>query len=207
MHHDRHICIDNIPFPCMHSFDSSISPQKRAYSQSLTKLPYTWTFDSADLLKELGNICMKAQPPDYSKAILLYTEALAVDENNHLVLGNRSLANYKLGKFEDALTDAERAVCIAPKWAIDKRLCNLVSIIYEWTKGYLRKCAALDSLKRYEEVFEVAQNRFQLMHSPVSGVCFPVDQGLPFKFSQFNCEVPVPTGGLILSPLYFSGPL
>lgn len=147
------------------------------------------SLSKAEELKELGNICMKAQLPDYNKAILLYTEALAVDENNHLVLGNRSLANYKLGKFEDALTDAERAVCIAPKWA----------------KGYLRKCAALASLKRYEEVFEVAQNGFQLMHS--TALCqefvFQWIKACHSHFSQFNCEVPAPTGGLILSPLYF----
>lgn len=143
----------------------------------------------AEELKELGNSCMKAQPPDYEEAISLYTKALAIDENNHVVFSNRSLAYCKLGKFEDALADAEKAVCIAPKWA----------------KGYLRKCVALTSLDRHQEVFEVAQSGFQLMHSTAMCQEF-VSQWLKACnscFSQLNYQIPVPTGGLILSPRYF----
>ena len=147
------------------------------------------SLSKSEELKELGNACMKAQSPDYNKAILFYTKALVVDENNHVVLSNRSLAYYKLNMFEDALADAEKAVRIAPEWA----------------KGYLRKCVALTSLNRSEDVFETAQSGFQLMHSTAICKEFVLQwlKACQSCFSQLNYQVPVPTGGLILSPLYF----
>ena len=100
-------------------------------------------------LKEHGNSFMKCTPPDYDKAIAAYTEALSIDANSHTVLSNRSLAYFKLGKYQDALKDAERAVIALPKWP----------------KGYLRKCSALNALQKSHEAQIVAQQGFLLMHS------------------------------------------
>lgn len=100
-------------------------------------------------LKERGNSFMKSTPPDYHKAISAYTEALNVDAHCHTVLSNRSLAYYKLEKYQEALMDAEKAVIASPKWP----------------KGYLRKCSALNALQRSHEAQQVAQQGFVLMHS------------------------------------------
>jgi hypothetical protein len=100
-------------------------------------------------LKECGNKYMKANPPDYNRAIEAYTKALSIDKNASTVLANRSLAFYKLHKYKEALEDGEKAISASPKWP----------------KGYLRKCSALNALKRSHEAQQVAQEGFLLMHS------------------------------------------
>lgn len=100
-------------------------------------------------LKERGNGHMKSKPPDYGKAIAAYTEALSIDANSHMILSNRSLAYFKLKRYDDALADAERAVSASPKWP----------------KGILRKCCALNALQKSQEAQEAAQQGFILMHS------------------------------------------
>lgn len=105
--------------------------------------------DKVERLKECGNEYMKSQPPDFNKAITAYTEALDIDANCHTVLSNRSLAFFKLCKYEEALEDAERTIHASPKWP----------------KGYLRKCYALSALERNQDVQQTAQQGFLLMHS------------------------------------------
>lgn len=100
-------------------------------------------------LKNTGNHYVVSKPPQYEKAVEAYTEALLIDPAHHVVLSNRSLAYYKLENHGDALADAERAISVCPKWA----------------KGYLRKCAALNMLKRYTEAQASAESGFQLTHS------------------------------------------
>ena len=100
-------------------------------------------------LKNTGNKYVTSKPPQYEKAIEMYTEALSITPTHHTILSNRSLAYYKLGKYEDALADAEKAIFLSPNWA----------------KGYLRKCAALNMLKRSRDAQAVAEKGFQLMHS------------------------------------------
>ena len=78
-----------------------------------------------------------------------YTEALSHDPTHHAVLSNRSLAYYKLGQYENALLDAEKAVSASPSWA----------------KGYLRTCAALNMLQKHTDAQAVAEMGFRLMHS------------------------------------------
>ena len=56
--------------------------------------------------------------------------AIRMDKKNHVLFSNRSAARCGLGKFEEALEDAERCVKLAPKWG----------------KGYGRKGAALTGL-------------------------------------------------------------
>lgn len=102
-----------------------------------------------ECLKNVGNQYITSKPPQYEKAIEAYTNALSIDPNHHAVLSNRSLAYYKLVKYEEALADADKAICVSPKWA----------------KGYLRKCAALNALRRSREAQTVSEVGFQLMHS------------------------------------------
>ena len=56
--------------------------------------------------------------------------AIRMDKTNHVLFSNRSAARCGLGRFEEALADAERCVRMAPKWG----------------KGYGRKGAALTGL-------------------------------------------------------------
>ena len=104
-------------------------------------------------LKALGNQYILSKPPQYEKAIEAYSKALSLDPTHHTILSNRSLAHFKLSKYEKALEDAEKAVLSCPTWA----------------KGYLRKCAALNMLKRYCEAQEAAEAGYRLMHS--TGLC------------------------------------
>ena len=105
--------------------------------------------DQVEKLKELGNGFMRYSQPDFSKAIAAYTEALAINESCHTVLANRSLAFFQLQKYDEALEDAEKAIKVIPNWP----------------KGYVRKCAALNALKRNKEAQQTAQQGFLLMHS------------------------------------------
>ena len=64
---------------------------------------------------------------DYLKAVKQFTMAIRMDKQNHVLFSNRSASYAALGKYEEALADAERCVRLAPKWG----------------KGYGRKGAAL----------------------------------------------------------------
>ena len=78
--------------------------------------------------KRKGNAAFAAG--EYSKAVKQFTMAIRMDKTNHVLFSNRSAAHAGLGKYEDALADAERCVRMMPKWG----------------KGYGRKGAALIGL-------------------------------------------------------------
>lgn len=84
-------------------------------------------------LKERGNNALTAG--NFDEAISLYTEAINLDDKNHVLLSNRSAAYAKAEKFEDALKDAEKTIEVNPTWA----------------KGYSRKGAALMAMQNYSE--------------------------------------------------------
>lgn len=88
---------------------------------------------SATDLKNKGNQFL--QEGKFEDAVKCYTSAIEQDPKNHVLYSNRSAAYAKLGKFEDALKDAEECVKLNDSWA----------------KGYTRKGAALEFLKRYPE--------------------------------------------------------
>jgi len=107
--------------------------------------------DQASLLKDQGNAALSAGNLD--EAVRLYTEAVALDPENHVLYSNRSAAFAKAGKYSEALKDAEKTVAIKPNWG----------------KGYSRKGAALSYLgrdleaqKAYEEGLNHDPNNEQL---------------------------------------------
>eukprot|EP01097_Dermamoeba_algensis_P007948 TRINITY_DN512_c0_g1_i5.p1 TRINITY_DN512_c0_g1~~TRINITY_DN512_c0_g1_i5.p1 ORF type:complete len:289 (-),score=47.90 TRINITY_DN512_c0_g1_i5:782-1648(-) len=94
-------------------------------------------------LKEKANT--RYAERDYVSAIDLYTEALTLAHNSEmgptiiaLLYSNRAAARCWIKAYTEALSDAEKALELRP----------------EWTKGYLRKAAALTSLKRFSEAKE-----------------------------------------------------
>ena len=92
-------------------------------------------------LKTEGN--EEFQQQHYDKAIALYTEAIALEPENHTLYSNRSAA-YKLsGDFQMALEDADKCIELQPQWA----------------KGYVRKgtvFAQQNQLEDAETVYQLA---------------------------------------------------
>lgn len=62
--------------------------------------------------KEQGNVAYKAG--QYSEAVHLYTQAVDEEPTNAMFLNNRSMAYFQLGKYQEALMDAQRANLLAP---------------------------------------------------------------------------------------------
>ncbi|CAL4128548.1 unnamed protein product, partial [Meganyctiphanes norvegica] len=56
------------------------------------------------------------QAGDFETAVALYTEAIALDPQNHILYSNRSAAHIKLKHFARALQDAIKARELNPKW-------------------------------------------------------------------------------------------
>ena len=68
----------------------------------------------ANQLKTEGNTALKDDRPD--EAIRLYSEAIDLDPDNHILHSNRSAAYAKTAKYDLALKDAERTVELKPNW-------------------------------------------------------------------------------------------
>jgi stress-induced-phosphoprotein 1 len=71
----------------------------------------------------------------FEEAIQHFTDAIAVDPNNHVLYSNRSACFSSLMRYQEALDDAEK----------------VVSIKSDWAKGYSRKGAALHGLRRFDD--------------------------------------------------------
>jgi serine/threonine-protein phosphatase 5 len=93
--------------------------------------------DDLNLIKAKGNdFFVKG---DFFNAEQTYTQALEMfDQNNVLLLTNRSAARLGLDNYIGALEDADKAVSLDPKW----------------TKAYFRKATALEKLNRPKEAYE-----------------------------------------------------
>lgn len=99
----------------------------------------------AEDLKKKGNEYLKNK--DFDKAIEYYTEAIKLNDKNHVFYSNRSAAYLSKGWSDSALKDADKCIEIKP----------------DWPKGYGRKGAALHGLKRYDDaikIYETALEKF-----------------------------------------------
>jgi stress-induced-phosphoprotein 1 len=74
--------------------------------------------------KDQGNEAFKQK--DYNAAIEFYSKALENTPTDHTIIGNRAAAFHNLGKYQEALTDAEKCIEIKP----------------DWSKGFQRKAMA-----------------------------------------------------------------
>ena len=86
----------------------------------------------ANLLKDQGNDLFQAGRTQ--EAIVVYSQAISLDPDNHVFYSNRCAAYMKDDSKSKALHDAEKCVKLAPTWS----------------KGYIRLGAAQQSLKRFE---------------------------------------------------------
>ncbi|KAM7419796.1 hypothetical protein PAMA_016746 [Pampus argenteus] len=80
----------------------------------------------------------------YSQAVDMFTEAICCDPKDHRFYGNRSSCYCCLEQYSSALTDAQRAIQLAP----------------DWPMGYCHKACALMGLK--ELGFEEEQSKLLL---------------------------------------------
>ncbi|XP_030126325.4 tetratricopeptide repeat protein 31 isoform X3 [Taeniopygia guttata] len=76
-----------------------------------------------------------AQMGQHTEAVWAFTVALELNPREHRFLGNRSYCLEKLGRYEEALADAEAALALRPGWP----------------KGSFRKGKALRGLQLYAE--------------------------------------------------------
>lgn len=98
----------------------------------------------ANSLKDEANDAF--QKGEVEKSIGLYTQAIEIDPDNHVLYSNRSAAYMKQDSKSKALKDAERCVELAP----------------EWTKGYNRLGVAQQSLKRFDAAMDSFKKGLQL---------------------------------------------
>ncbi|NXY04463.1 TTC31 protein, partial [Pteruthius melanotis] len=82
-----------------------------------------------------GHGIAAAQVGQHTEAVHAFTVALELNPREHRLLGNRSYCLEKLGRYEEALADAEAALVLRPGWP----------------KGSFRKGKALRGLQRYAE--------------------------------------------------------
>jgi len=82
-------------------------------------------------LKTRGNAAFKVR--QLPTAVTLYSKALEHDPKAHAIFGNRSMSQLAMGKFEEALEDADAAIAISEEWA----------------KGHFRRAKALTALDRH----------------------------------------------------------
>ena len=141
---------------------------------------------SFDELKEKGNNFIKEKR--YQDALECYTSALELRPTEHTIFSNRSLAYLRVGRLEDAFSDA----------------CRCVEICPEFARGYMRKAVALNMLQRYEEAQKVSVTGYMLRGSDsISKEC--ISQWLTatrMLFDDFYKGGGLPTGTVILSAAY-----
>lgn len=90
----------------------------------------------ANLLKDQGNELFQAGKTQ--EAILIYSQAINLDPDNHVFYSNRCAAYMKSDSKSKALHDAEKCITLAPAWS----------------KGYIRLGAAQQSLKRFDAAID-----------------------------------------------------
>jgi stress-induced-phosphoprotein 1 len=73
---------------------------------------YSYHRFQVEELKSKANAAFSAGKND--DAISLYSQAIALDESNHVLYSNRSAAYAKSNKYDEALKDAEKCISLKP---------------------------------------------------------------------------------------------
>ena len=142
---------------------------------------------SFEELKEKGNNSIKEKR--YQDALDFYSSALKIKPTEHIIFSNRSLACLRLGRLDDALSDACRCVELCPAFA----------------RGHMRKAVALNMLQRYIEAREAAVAGYLLRGSEsICNECvFQWLTATKMLFDDYYKSGVIPTGTVILSDTYF----
>jgi len=86
--------------------------------------------------KDKGNALVKEKK--YKEALDCYTKSIEIDPNDPILYSNRSAMHLNLNEFDQALTDAEKAISLKPDYA----------------KAYLRKGKALEGQQKFKEALD-----------------------------------------------------
>jgi len=89
-----------------------------------------------DAFKHSGDAAYRSK--DYSSAVAHYTDALAIDPSNHVLLSNRSAAYLSMGERGRALRDGKKCTEVNRGWA----------------RGWTRVASAEEALGRYRDAAE-----------------------------------------------------
>ena len=74
---------------------------------------------SLDRSKLASHACQRGA---FDEAALLYTEAISLDPNNHVLYTNRSAVYLKTKQFDLALEDGKKAAELKPNWQKVRRM-------------------------------------------------------------------------------------
>lgn len=121
---------------------------------------------SFEQLKDEGNKSFKEG--QFELALLFYERALQLSPSSHVIHSNRSVAYYKLEKYDSALEEANKSVAAQEDFA----------------KGYARKASALNALLRYSEAKEACVSGFVLKDEALCP--FFVDEWLKASRAQVS---------------------
>ncbi len=122
--------------PSLSKVQLKVVPQKQEKTKSTIQTPDAKNVVRATELKRQGN--EKFVMKKYQEAVALYTEGLKYMPTHAQILNNRANALHKLGRLEDSLKDALKAIEASPSWS----------------KAHYRAGQVLLELKQYTEAAE-----------------------------------------------------
>lgn len=105
----------------------------------INKDPKEESLKKANELKEDGNEAFRQG--DYKKAVELYTSALMIKEDNHILYTNRAQSLIKLQKYLDASHDCRKAIKLKP----------------DFIKAYIHLSKALKELGEFQEAIDTLE--------------------------------------------------
>ena len=117
-------------------FNPMPSPYVEPYAEDCSHMTNTAHLDEAIHLAEQGNEF--ASREQFTIAIERFTSAIFYNPKEYRYYGNRSLCYERLGDFEIALSDSDKAIELRP----------------DWPKAYFRRARAMRGLKRFSEAEE-----------------------------------------------------
>jgi tetratricopeptide (TPR) repeat protein len=118
--------------------------------------------DRSELLDKAKKSNEAVQCGKFRAAIDMYTEAIALDLTNHVLISNRSAAFIHVKEYQESLNDAKRVIELKPAWP----------------KGYYRKGVALQYLEKYEEAIVALAKGLSLDSSSAQMLAALIDAAL-----------------------------
>lgn len=115
----------------------------------------------AELLKEQGNQLFKAG--DFSGAIVCFTNAITIEDNNAKYYSNRSLCHGSLGDWLHSGEDAKKALQLDYKYT--KAHFRMIRALIELRRFNDAKVALLAALKEFGELKEFKQFEQELFEA------------------------------------------
>ncbi|CAD5116609.1 DgyrCDS5482 [Dimorphilus gyrociliatus] len=108
--------------------------------------------ERAQILASKGYLLAEKEQ-NFEEAINLFKEAINLYDRDCRLYGHRSFCYERLGLYEEAYADAEKALTLNERWE----------------KGYYRKARALTGLKRYEEAVSCYRKHLELDPNSMEG--------------------------------------